>query len=657
LEESPSISIELDAPDTILPRKLTRRRLFAGTAGAMAVAAGWQRTIVAQEATPEPGFMAPEFSDAEVDDVIVALATAGIAVYEQPYSPLPIVPLANYGPVSLLRSQVRAMVLEATNQSGILGGDLDDLVTPPEASDGTPVPAESESALVADAVPPSALLAAYVAGVDSPGAEIARRFMPIPDVAEPENVVYPGLVLTLFAAEVARDNVEASSAGIVGPIGAGGVRAFVAQTGICSTVQGFIDRTLNSLFNALQVDLGSSLPGRILGGVINILLGGAKKAIREAIQQIIAPVMDVIKTIAGVLGMASMIVSAIRPWSLRMTPNPVATRLAVGAEAPIPGDIQCKIDLGGLDEWPADVADCAAQSGTPLPPLKPAGAACTWTIAQSRFPVPLVATKEPPGVLDDNGVATFSYVTLSEDVETAKGDPLLGWVRVTLNVARPELDRLRQTLSNLLFAQLPALVAQFVRPILGPTVDSLLAKLQSFTDSKSSTTIQVLYHQKKDDPTPEPEPETNVPATINVAFEPVAEAPFPVYLILDAATCDGSNWEGTLQIVFKVDTEVVTLDLDQTRPIEWSFDNGDSSTANAGPFQAPLRYTAGGSDNYSVTTRLDISRTQDDDGGTESMTFGIEATVAIGGMRETNQITGASNLGVPIPVTSGNANC
>jgi hypothetical protein len=367
--------------------------------------------------------------------------------------------------------------------------------------------------------------------------------------------------------------------------------------------------------------------------------------------------MNIIKTIAGVVGTASMIVSAIRPWSLRMTPNPAATRLAVEGEAPIPGDIQCQIDLGGFDEWPTHIADCAAQSGTPLPSLKPAGAGCSWLIAQSRFPVPLVAPNNPPDKLDDTGGATFSYVTLSEDAETAKGDPILGWVRITLNVARPELDRLRQTLTNLLFAQLPALVAQFVRPILGPTVDSLLAKLQSFTDSKSSTTFQVLYHQKKDDPTPEPEPETDVPATINVTFEPAAEAPFPVYLILDAATCDGSNWEGTLQVVFKVDTDVVTLDLDQTRPIEWSFDDGDSTTATSGPFQAPLRYIAGGTDNYAVTTDLEITRAQDDEGGTESMTFGIEATVAIAGMQETNQITGATNLGVPIPVVPGNANC
>lgn len=656
MEEPRPTRFEIDAPEGIVPRKLSRRTFITGTAGAVALATGWRQTVVAQEATLEASFTVPEFSDALVDDMIVALAAAGIAVYEQPFSPLPIVPIANYGPVSLLRSQVRAMVLEATNQSGILGEDLDDLVASPDATDATPVP-ESEAGPRVDAVPPSALLAAYVAGVDSPGAEIARRFMPIPDVAEPENAVYPGLVLTLFAAEVAKDNLEEATAGVVGPIGSGGVRAFVAQTGICSTIQGFIDRTLNALFGALQVNLGSSLPGRILGGTINFLLGGAKKLVREALQQLTAPVMDVIKTIAGVVGTASMIVSAIRPWSLRMIPSPAATRLAVGTEAPIPGDIQCQIDLGGFDEWPTHIADCAAQSGTPLPPLKPSGAACNWLIAQSRFPVPLVAPKDPPSVLDDNGGATFSYVTLSEDPETAKGTPIFGWVRVTLTVARPELDRLRQTLANLLFAQLPALVAQFVRPILGPTVDSLLAKLQSFTDSKSSTTFQVLYHQKKDDPTPEPEPGANKPATISVTFEPVGETPFPVFLTLDASTCDGSNWKGTFQVVFKVDTEVVTLDLDQTRPIEWSFDDGDSTTTEAGPFQAPLRYMSGGTDPYVVTTRLDISRAQDDAGGTASMTFGIEATVAIAGMRETNQITGSSNLGVPIPVTPGNAEC
>jgi hypothetical protein len=645
---------EEGSPERYRRQKINRRSLIAGSIGAAALAAGWRQSTAGQDASPEATLEIPEYSDALLDEVIVALAAAGVAVYQAPFSPLPIIPLADYGPVSLLRSQARAMVLEATNRAGILGSDLDDLV---KSTDGAVATSEPEATVAVDEIPPSALLAGYVAGGDSPGAELARRFMPAPDAAESENVVFPGLVLTLFAAEIAKESAGDATAGVVAPLTAGGMRAFVAQTGICSTIQGFIDQTINSLFNALQVNFGNSVPGRILGGVLNFLLGGAKAAVQEAVKRILAPVLDVIKTIAGVIGTASLIVSAIRPWSLRMTPEPAATRLAVGAESPIPGTINCAVDLGGFDEWPADIADCAAQSGTPLPPLKPAGATCSWLIAQSRFPVPLMAPKTPPSTLDDNGAAAFAYVTLSEDEKTAKGTPINGWVRVTLTIERPELDRLRQTLANLLFAQLPAIVAQFVRPILGPVVDKLLVKLQSFTDTKSSVIVPVLYHEKKDDPTPVPTAEPGAPATVSVTFEPIAETPFPVLLAIDAATCNGIDWEGMLRVVFQVETEVVTLDLDQTRPIAWSFESGDSTTSRSGPFQAPLKYSAGGQDQYVVTTEWEIARELDDAGGTAALTFNVTATVAIAGMSETNTITGASNLGVPIPVTSGNDDC
>ncbi|MEZ4506922.1 MAG: hypothetical protein R2848_13995 [Thermomicrobiales bacterium] len=63
------------------------------------------------------------------------------------------------------------------------------------------------------------------------------------------------------------------------------------------------------------------------------------------------------------VAVAATVVSTIRPWTLRLTAAPPATRLAVGAEPGLPGVVDLTVDLGGFDEWPADVADCAAASG------------------------------------------------------------------------------------------------------------------------------------------------------------------------------------------------------------------------------------------------------------------------------------------------------
>lgn len=75
-------------------------------------------TCLAQEATPAAGeeFSLPPFNDEEIDTVISDLAEAGIAVYEGTSAPLPIIPFGSSGPVSLLRSQVRAWLRGAKSR-------------------------------------------------------------------------------------------------------------------------------------------------------------------------------------------------------------------------------------------------------------------------------------------------------------------------------------------------------------------------------------------------------------------------------------------------------------------------------------------------------------------------------------------------------------
>jgi hypothetical protein len=479
--------------------------------------------------------------------------------------------------------------------------------------------------------------------------------MEVPELSDSANAIFPGLVLSLFAAEIAREEAEQAAARSGAPLASLGLWQ---TTGVCSSVQGFIDQVLNSVFNALHVNFGSSLPGVIIGGIFDFILGNARRAIRELINRLLAPVMDLIKTIAGVLGTASMIVSAIRPWSVRMTLEPASTRLAVGSEPPLEGTIRGRADLGGLDEWPADVADCAAQSGTPLPPLRPVGAACTWEVVQSRGPNSLITTTQTPAVLDNAAAAQLAYATRSEDEETAKGNPVNGWARVTMTIRRPELNQLRQTIINLVFAQLPAIVTQFVQPILGPIANDLLGKLQSMTDSKATAVLPVLYHERKEEPTPAPTREGDAPASILLEVYPLEGSSSPAIALqteftLDAATCDGERWEGTLRLLFTVDTVVVSLNLDETLPISWDFAGGDSATARSGPFQSVVVYQSGSRDPYAVMMDVDISRGRGDDGRTATLTFGMTATVDWAGEVERGPITNAANLGTPIAVKSG----
>lgn len=638
--------------------------------------------VLPAQATPEPVPIDPS----DLDALIGELAAAGIAVYADANALAPLVPVQEPGPLALLQSQLQAMALEVSNKSGVLGSDLDALVLAQDEH-----LAEQGADEEVSVVPPSQLLTAYLATTDSPGAKLARQLMPVPQLDQASDAIYPGLVQTLFAADLARDNLEAAGITAAGMSPMPQDSAFAkprsfnatamfpnAQGGVCSAVQGFIDNMLNKLFGALHVNLGDSIPGRILSGIIDFLLSNAERAIRAVLRQLTAPVLNIIKTVAGVIGTVSTIVSTLRPWSLRMTPTPMSTRLAIGSEPPIPGEVGCLVDLGGLDEWPVDIADCAAQSGAPLPPLKPAGARCSWTIEQPR---PLIEVSNQPSALDGQGAATLPYVTGVEDAKTAKGTALVGQVRVTLTIVRPEMGELQQTVANLIFAQLPAIVAQFVQPILGPVVDGLLGKLRALTDTRSSTTIPVVYHERDpDEPTPEPEVGA---AMISVAFlavgtkdifpyecedpdDPYCESgTIQSYLELQAGTCDGDAWSGTLREVDHMTAVTVDgdnswqNDTDQTLPISWSFSAGDTVTITIGPFEG-LHVgddSLGGHFEMVLSTTYDVTiqRMRTEDGQT-TLTFGI----AYHGQGSPYPILVSpqeANLGVPIPTSPGNETC
>jgi hypothetical protein len=649
--------------------RFTRRHALAAAALTTAAAASSSLTRFgsnAQETAERPSFPGvdaspiaspvPDLDDALLADVIVELAEAGVAVYESAADAEPLVAVADPGPVSLLMSQVRPMVREAMLGGGVLGLDLDALVTDRPIS-GTEDSAEfafDDDLPEIDGkafFPPSMLVASYISTVDTPGAALVRRFRPDIAIDQAATQQIPSLGMMLFAAEVARDH--AASAGLT----AVGVRALVpasAQGGICTQIQSFVENTINSLFSALTVDLGTSPELMVLSNIINGIILGAKIPLKAALESVTKPVLDIIRDIAGVIGMAATVVSAIRPWTLQLDPEPRATRLAIGAEAGLPGVVNAHVDLGGFDEWPVDIADCAAASGVPLPPLKPENARCSWVVIGSR--PDLVSPDELPAALDKDAKATLKYHTYSESEDVAKGRLVTGWVQVTAIVARPEIDDLKKTVANLLFAQLPAIVNQFVRPILGPVVDQLLGKLASLTDSRTTTMFAVTYHNPPDEtPTSDPEPTDETGKSIEFTIVPT-EAGFPVSISVNASTCDDESWSGEVALFFHPDFGSWSSDLDGRADVLWNFGGADSATARSGPFDGVLKISSVSSLPFSYTFDFTITRTYDDEGG-ESLTFDVIIHATLSGSTGSNPLVGGTNVGVPIPVVEGGVVC
>lgn len=494
------------------------------------------------------------FSQANVDALVAALASSGIGVYAHAASAQLLTPIPGVAsPMRLLSWQAHNLALEISAGNGRAGAALDGLV-PDQSTAGVP--------------PPSYLLAGYVVAATTPGGALARALMAGQDLYQPEHLRFPALIPLLFAADLARDAAQ-QRAGLtlLSAHPRASAPTLKEAAGICSSIQQFVDGTINAVFGALETEAAKVVDqgGNVLRDVWDWLQGAVdklKSIAKWVAQQLTAPVVRIIRSIAGVLAIAGQVVSALQPWTVRMEPNPSATRFGIGDET-VAGTIKARVDVGLLDDWPPDVLDCAQQSGVTLPPLKPKGDPISWSLTQT--PIPLVQPGDEPASLDDNVEAMWVYVTNDESEEVARGDPRYGVLRVAARVKRPELEHLKDQFVQLLFAQLPDLIARILQPILGPQITSLLSRLTGILASEGIATVSVTYHAPKATPTP-----AAAPAAVGVTLN--ATGPHGQVLTITAHACAGaiSKWSGTMHLVDSYN--------DFSVPIAWAFPPGGTTT-------------------------------------------------------------------------------
>ncbi|MGZ4680343.1 MAG: hypothetical protein ACXV4D_09255, partial [Ilumatobacteraceae bacterium] len=334
------------------------------------------------------------------DPISVAdIAAAGLGVYADAGQLKPIVaaPAAiEPTPFRLLSQQVDAELVEAAAGQGVLGADFDRVIG---VEPGLP--------------PPSFLVAGWVSTSGSPGAALARRIMGNHDWTKAPQTLFPGLVLALYSADAARFADALAGPQAPSPsdttapaetVAPAGLRATVAlrhrTIGVCSLVKGFVDNMVGAMFDALGhlqtpevpstgndvLDFfGSGIQAglNLATGVVNGLIDAGRFLVVNGIKLAVQPILNEVAKAAAALAVVATITSLLRPWTLRMTATPPSTRKAVGDEPSLTGTVSATVDLGGLDQWPADIADCAQTAGVTLPPLKPEGAPIVWTLEQS----------------------------------------------------------------------------------------------------------------------------------------------------------------------------------------------------------------------------------------------------------------------------------
>jgi hypothetical protein len=298
----------------------------------------------------------------------------------------------------------------------------------------------------------------------------------------------------------------------------------------------------------------------------------AEGVVTGLVNTLTGPVIQVIRAIAGAVALVSQVLSVAVPWFVSASPSLGQTRFAVGDEPDIAGSISFTIDNGGLDEWPADVADCAAVAGAPLPDLTPKpGTPVTLQLVES--PIDLVVEGDVPSALNESGKAVLQYVTNREP--TDDGPVQSGTFLVTFALERQGLEGLGQVLAGVLVAALPPVVSGPVAQLLGGQIDALVQALDTLTEVVGTSLITVIYHEQKE-PTPTVEVEAGGLGCPAGEWQVINLEEFLQAILAEGGiTVTGS--EGTLSYTFAADG---TLSFTAAALVICSFSLGGGSVAS-----------------------------------------------------------------------------
>jgi hypothetical protein len=503
---------------------MARRRWAVLVALALVVAFG---SHVADATAPVPS---DPTAPAGVDDEAVAqlvdeLAATGIEVFDDP-ADQPLAPAAEpRSPMRLLRDQVVAMEIELSAGAGMPADELDAAVGAAAAED------DGDGAVDIVAAAPSEVITAWMDVGGTAASELAANLLGRPDgpTAGVRPDVFPAVVLVLFASDVATVGASIpepagsdAAAGWMRPRSDGEAVEAAAPARPCSSVIGFVNGVVASVFNAIghlrappPVRTGFSLfdsfvntVATVVVGGVNAVIDGANFIISNTVSVAITTVLSYVGRVAGVVGSVAVVVSAIRPWSLKVVADPP------NVEAPGGGSIRATVDLGWFDEWPPAVADCAAAAGVPLPPLRPSGNPVAWSVPGEG----LIATDSADPRLRPDGTAVFTYHVVKEP-PLPNGPNVVEEVRVRATVQRDDLRRLEDRLLEMIRSELGQLlppigsiVAPLVMPLIQPWIDRAFSALSRLRDVYGVARIAVR--------SPDPNRPTTTTAT------PAAARPF-----------------------------------------------------------------------------------------------------------------------------------
>lgn len=431
------------------------------------------------------------------ESVVDDLASVGVAVVD-PESGAPVQDVSGEpAAVTVGLAELPALVAGVQTLTGLTADQLDGLASWPTLEG--PV----------GELPPSVLVAGWLAGATTPASDLGRVWMGGQDVRRPDSLVVPAGVLDLFLSDVLPRGTEGVSPS-ASP--AAYVRSASSQS-VCEQFQSFVTDSINKVFDAigrLPNVSGDSIFIDILNGVIDVLNLG-KDALRYFIvngtKVLLKPVVDAVAAVAGVVALATFAVKTVLPWTGEILPEPGAPTLGT---SPVEGRWTLTLRSPGPQEWPVQIEGCARAAGVTLPSLKPNEADVAWQVV-SQQPRILVEPGAADTKVSPAGTATMAYRTGVEPAEVASGkEQYDGVVHVRATVHRTDLGRFTDTLLRLFLGDLPFALPQLVQDtianLLRPILTQAIDKLGSIRDLAVLGFLFPIYHEKEETPTPSPSP-------------------------------------------------------------------------------------------------------------------------------------------------------
>jgi hypothetical protein len=400
-------------------------------------------------------------------------------------------PIAGYA-VSEFQARSMAAEIAGDARGGVLGADLDDIA---------PLPAGSP--------PVSYLVAAWLALGSTPAARASAELVGPQDWKRAPFLVYPSVVLAAFVGDAIRHaepDTSASTSLFIDNrferppparfLGFGlATPAYAAEVGgPCSAINAFVDQVLANVFNKIKIQGGSGVGG-FFAGLFNKAVDLVGVAVKGIVKTITAPIAEGMRVAIGIVGVVSYAGSLLKPWSLVVTADPKLIDWSIDGQPPHTGGITARPSGVWLPSWPPELVACAQLVGLNLPATNAdVGSPVQWIGAGPGLS--MIQRTYRDETLPADGVAKYAYEIVKSETrqEAEQGRAVDATLTIEVHLQRKLVKEMQKFLENLFLGSIPALAAPVLKPIIAPTISSVLGKLAKLLRVNGSTQITIRRH-------------------------------------------------------------------------------------------------------------------------------------------------------------------